>query len=45
VVTGARFTRGTLAIWAHTRQEHKYIAGFSEYGLLITVYSLPFILI
>ena len=45
VVTGARRTRGTLAIWTHTRRERKCIAGFSDYGLLITVYSLLFVLI
>ena len=42
-------TRGTLTVWTNTRLEHKCICrtfrAFSGYGLLITVCSLPFMLI
>jgi hypothetical protein len=40
VVTGARHTRETHAIWAHTRWQRKCIAGFwffSDYGVQFTV--------
>ena len=43
-------TRGRLAVWTNTRLERKCIARlfgvfFSDFGLLITVCSLPFMLI
>ena len=43
VVTGARRTRGTLTIWAHTQRQHKCIAGcwvLVFFKLRFTVYRL-----